>query len=192
MLIVGLGNPGKEYENTFHNMGYMVLDALAEALNKKINRLECSSMTAVGSVNGEKVVLAKPLTYMNASGAAVKSLMAKYGAKAEELIVVYDDIDLPRFTLRVRERGGAGTHNGMRNVLEAVGEENFKRIRMGIGKNEFDLKDYVLGKISAEDLKRFRKIAAEIALLIVQYLKDGDFEKLMREGNATDKLNGIG
>lgn len=184
MLIVGLGNPGREYENTLHNMGYMVADALADKLNRRINRLECSSLTATVSVSGERTVIAKPVTYMNASGQAVKSLMAKYACNADGLLVIYDDVDIPRFSVRVREKGGAGTHNGMRSVTEAVGGENFKRIRMGIGAGEYDLKDYVLGKASAGDMKIFRARASAVAELIAGYLSDGDFDRLMREGNT--------
>ena len=183
MLIVGLGNPGKEYADTFHNMGYLVLDVLAEKLGKKINKIECSALTCVFSVKGEKVILAKPTTYMNLSGQAVKSLMTKYDQSLDDLIVVYDDIDIPRFSVRARESGSAGTHNGMRNVVDLVGSENFKRIRMGIGRDEGELKDYVLNKIKSEDMKVFREVAEKIADLIVSYLTERDYNKLMREGN---------
>ena len=184
MLIVGLGNPGKEYENTFHNMGFITVDVLAEKLNRKIDRVECSAATAVTSVGGEKVILAKPLTYMNLSGQAVKSLMTKYNQKEDDVIVIYDDIDIPRFSVRVRARGSAGTHNGMRNIVSSLQSENFKRIRMGIGRNEYDLKDYVLGKIGKEDMKIFVDRAERTAEAIRLFLSDGDFDKLMRECNG--------
>lgn len=184
MLIVGLGNPGKEYENTFHNMGYMALDAIASKLNRKVERAECSSLTAVASSGGERIILAKPLTYMNGSGSAVKSLMSKYNQTAEELVVIYDDIDIPRFSVRARANGGAGTHNGMRDVVDKVGSENFKRIRIGIGKNEFDLKDYVLGKIDPHDLAVFQEKFALLSDLVACFVRDGDFERLMREANV--------
>lgn len=186
MLIVGLGNPGGEYADTFHNMGYLVLDVLAEKLGKKINRIECSSLTCVFSVKGEKVILAKPTTYMNLSGQAVKGLMVKYKQNLDDLIVIYDDIDIPRFSVRARESGSAGTHNGMRNVVDLVGSENFKRIRMGIGREEGELKDYVLNKIKSEDMKVFRAIADKVADLIVAYLSVKDYNKLMREGNVVE------
>lgn len=184
MLVVGLGNPGKEYEKTFHNMGYLTVEALGEKLNRKIDRVECSALTAVASVGGEKVILAKPITYMNLSGQAVKSLMAKYNQKTEDLIVIYDDIDIPRFSVRIRARGSAGTHNGMRNIVSLIGSEEFKRVRMGIGKNEYDLKDYVLGKISKEDEPKFSDNFDKVAQLIKAFLADGDFDKFMREGNS--------
>lgn len=184
MLIVGLGNPGEEYADTYHNMGYMAVDALAELMNKKINRLECSALTAIKDIGEEKIILAKPVTYMNLSGQAVKSLMAKYKQKTEDIIIIYDDIDIPRFSVRVRERGSAGTHNGMRNIVSILGTEDFKRIRMGIGREERDLKDYVLGKISPEDKKLFLERAEAVAKLLSEYIKTEDFDKLLREGNT--------
>ncbi len=184
MLIVGLGNPGKEYENTFHNMGFTAIEALAARFNKKINRLECSALTAVTSVKGEKVIFAKPLTYMNLSGVAVKGLLTKYGQTLSDLIVIYDDIDLPRFTLRARERGSAGTHNGMRNIVENLGSTEFRRIRIGIGRDGRELKDYVLTEISPEDRKVFAERTESLAVLLEEYIRNGDFEKLMREANG--------
>ncbi len=183
MIIVGLGNPGKEYEDTFHNCGYKVVDKLADRLGKKILKAECSSLTCITQIDGEKVVLAKPLTYMNNSGEAVKSLLARYGMKPSDLIVVYDDIDIPRYTLRVRLSGSAGTHNGMRSVVDKAGTENFIRLRVGIGRNEHDLKDYVLSRVSAEDKERFDKLFMKAAEIIENFLRDGDTEKLMRDGN---------
>lgn len=184
MIIIGLGNPGEEYADTYHNMGYMVVEKLAELMNKKINRAECSALTTVKENGDEKIVLAKPLTYMNLSGAAVKSLMSKYRQSADEIIVIYDDIDIPRYSVRVREKGSAGTHNGMRNIVSVIGTENFKRIRMGIGREDRELKDYVLGKIPSEDLKAFGETAEKIARLIAEYIKTKDFDRLMREGNS--------
>ena len=106
MIIVGLGNPGVEYENTLHNMGYKVIDAIANKLGKKVNKLECSSLTSIVK-NNPKIVLAKPLTYMNNSGEAVKSLLSKYKQEVSDLLVIYDDIDIDRFSVRVRKSGSA-------------------------------------------------------------------------------------
>ena len=184
MILIGLGNPGKEYEGTFHNMGYGVVDAVAAKLGKKINKIECESLTTVCEYKGEKLVLAKPLTYMNLSGNAVKSLIGKYGEKAGEIFVAYDDIDLPRFSVRVRGAGSAGTHNGMRNIVEKLGTEEFKRVRIGIGRPEHDLKDYVLSKPTPEDEKTFGEVFDRTADLLLRYVEDGDFDKLMREGNT--------
>ncbi len=184
MIIVGLGNPGEEYADTFHNMGYMVVEEVARLLNKKINRVECSALTAVKDSREKKIVLAKPITYMNLSGEAVKSLLAKYKQTPDDLVVVYDDIDIPRYSVRVRERGSAGTHNGMKNIVALLGSDNFKRIRMGIGREGYDLKDYVLAKIKEEDKKIFHEVAEKVATQIVKYLSDNNFERLMRECNS--------
>lgn len=184
MIIVGLGNPGKEYEKTYHNMGYGVLDALAAKLGRKIDKIECSCLTTVKESGGVKTVLAKPITYMNLSGEGVKSLLKKYGVGSEELLVVYDDIDLPPFAVRVRKSGSAGTHNGMRNVLKMLDTENVKRMRIGIGKPEYDLKEYVLSKPSKEDEKKFDALFDSCADLLCEYLVTEDFDKLMREANA--------
>ncbi len=183
MIIVGLGNPGKEYEDTLHNCGYRVLDKLSESLGKKIMKIECSSLTCVTQIEGEKLVLAKPLTYMNNSGEAVKSLLARFNMKPKDLIVIYDDIDIPRYSLRVRLSGSAGTHNGMRSVVEKIGTENFIRVRVGVGKNEYNLKDYVLSKIGSEDKERFDRLFTTAAKIVEDFIRDGDTEKLMREGN---------
>jgi PTH1 family peptidyl-tRNA hydrolase len=184
MLIVGLGNPTSEYENTFHNMGYLAIDALSKKLGKKLVRAECQSLTAVKSVNGEKIILAKPYTYMNLSGVAVKSLMAKYKQDISDLIVIYDDIDIPRFSVRTREVGSAGSHNGMKSIIDLIGTSDFKRIRIGIGKNDFDLASYVLSKIPAADKKTFGKTMESVATLIEEYIKTKDFDKLLRESNV--------
>ncbi len=185
ILIVGLGNPTKEYENTFHNMGFRALDALANKMGKSIKKAECQSLTCTFSRNNEKVIFAKPLTYMNLSGQAVKSLMQKYGVKNEELVVLYDDIDIARFSLRARASGSAGSHNGMKSIVASIGSQDFKRIRIGIGKeNAYNLADYVLSQIKAEDNKIFETVFEKIAECLEGYLKHNDFERLMRELNT--------
>ncbi len=184
MIIIGLGNPGLKYKGTLHNVGYGVVEAAAEKLGKKINKLECSSLTAVCEYNGKKLVLAKPVTYMNNSGEAVKSLVSKYGADAGEIIICYDDIDLERFDVRIRAKGSAGTHNGMRSVIRVMQTEDIKRLRIGIGKPDYDLKDYVLGKPSKNDAALFKTVFSECAELLLKYASDGDFDKFMREGNS--------
>ena len=148
-IVVGLGNFGDKYAYTFHNMGFLAVDCIADRLGIKLKTKECSSLTGVGSYNGEKVVLAKPLTYMNLSGRAVKELMARYKAESEDVTVIFDDIDIPKGTVRVRQSGSGGTHNGMRNVVSECGTENFPRIRIGIGRppENVPLADYVLGDV---------------------------------------------
>lgn len=184
LLIVGLGNPTAEYADTYHNMGFKAVDAIAESFNKSIKKAECNALTVTFSRKNEKIVLAKPLTYMNLSGEAVKSLMAKYKATPDELIVIYDDVDLPRYVLRARAFGSAGTHNGMRDVVSAIGTERFKRIRVGIGRNGSELKDYVLSRIPEGEREIFDRNFRALAELIQNYVADGDFDKLMREVNV--------
>ena len=183
MLIVGLGNPGKEYETTFHNMGFLAIDALAERLNKKIKKAECSALTSTFSVGGETVVLAKPLTYMNLSGQAVKSLLKKYGMTPDELIVLYDDLDIDRFSVRARKFGSGGTHNGMKNIIFELKTEQFKRIRLGIGKTDVPVKDYVLSRIPSADISRFNETFQSVAAALETYLRsqktEPDFNALM-------------
>lgn len=184
IIIVGLGNPGKEYENTFHNMGFRAIDTLADKMGKSIKKAECQALTCTFSRNSEKVVFAKPLTYMNLSGQAVKSLLNKYGATPDDLIVIYDDIDIDRFAIRARASGSAGTHNGMKSIVGSLGTDKFKRIRIGIGReNLFNLADYVLSSVKAEDREEFNRLFENVAEHLEAYLKHNDFEQLMREIN---------
>ena len=157
-IIVGLGNFGDEYAYTFHNMGFLAVDCLADRQNIKVKNKECSALTGVGSYGGEKVLLAKPLTYMKLSGKAVKQLAARYGAPYTDFIIIYDDIDIPRATLRVRGSGSGGTHNGMRNVVAECGTENIPRIRIGIGKPQNgSLADYVLSQVPQSERPELAK-----------------------------------
>ena len=143
-IVVGLGNYGDKYAYTFHNMGFLAIEALADKLGFKFKDKECDALVAVGYRGGEKVVLAKPLTYM------VKQLVKKYKADiSTDLIVIYDDVDLPKGKLRVRAKGSAGTHNGMRNIIAELGSENFARVRIGIGPipQFVPIADYVLSEV---------------------------------------------
>ena len=138
-LIVGLGNPDKKYEKTFHNMGYIAVGDAAEQLGAKFKKKECEASVAEAFVGGEKVILARPLTYMNNSGRAVKQLMSKYKIDEDKLLVIYDDYDLPKGKVRIRANGSAGTHNGMRSIIGETGLKNFARIRIGIRDTEVDI-----------------------------------------------------
>lgn len=186
LMIVGLGNPSKTYENTFHNLGFMAVDALAARLGVKIKKSECFSLTAALSKNGERIVLAKPLTYMNLSGQAVKGLLAKYKTEPHELIVLYDDFDIPRFTLRARQEGGPGTHNGMRSIVDLLNTQGFKRIRIGMGQGgeAEEKRDYVLSSLSAKDKDAYAAVFARLAEALEAYLKNKDFDALMRTVNT--------
>ena len=152
-IVVGLGNYGERYADTFHNMGFMAVDLLGERLHIKLKTHECSALTGVGSVQGERLILAKPLTYMNLSGEAVKALLKKYKAAPSDMLVLFDDIDIPRGTVRYRKSGSGGTHNGMRNIVSVCGSEAFHRVRVGIGKppEGMPLVDYVLASVPKEE-----------------------------------------
>lgn len=170
-LIVGLGNPGREYANTRHNAGYMALDLLAEKFDIDVCRHNFRSVYGEGRIGSEKVVLAKPETFMNNSGFAVRDLVNWYKADNDHLIVIYDDVDLPVGTIRLREKGSAGTHNGMRSVVCQLGFDDFPRVRIGIGGAEHGMIDHVLGAFSDDEkaaVKGAIADAAEAAELIVR------------------------
>lgn len=153
-VIVGLGNPGKEYAHSRHNIGFDAIDMLAEKQNVKLNKMKYKAMYGDYTIDGEKVYLFKPLTFMNASGEAVKPFLDYYKIPVENVIVIYDDIDLAVGALRIRECGSSGTHNGMKSMIYQLKTENFPRIRVGVGKNldsHLTLIDHVLGKFKDED-----------------------------------------
>ncbi|MDD4088093.1 MAG: aminoacyl-tRNA hydrolase [Tissierellia bacterium] len=172
-IIAGLGNPGKEYTSSRHNSGYMAVEYLAEKLDIKLNKLKFNSVYGDTSINGEKVMLVKPVTYMNRSGIAITEIVKFYKIPTENLIVIYDDIDIPLGTLRIRPCGSAGTHNGMKSIVEGIGSE-FPRIRIGIGKNEeMDLADYVLQKFSLSEKDIVAPIIEKAAESAVEIIKNG-------------------
>ncbi|HHY99934.1 MAG TPA: aminoacyl-tRNA hydrolase [Sedimentibacter sp.] len=187
-IIAGLGNPGKEYTNTRHNSGYMVLEYLAEKLDVKLNKLKFNSVYGETSINGEKVMLVKPVTYMNKSGMAIGEIIRFYKIPTENLVVIYDDIDIPLGTLRIRPNGSAGTHNGMKSIISAIGSE-FPRIRIGIGRNqEMDLADYVLQEFSPSERDILAPIierAGEAALEIIKKDVESAMQKYNIRGDAT-------
>ena len=135
-LIVGLGNPGKEYENTFHNLGFMALDCVVDYFGVNFNKEKSKALIAEERINGEKVIFAKPQTYMNLSGESVRELLDFYKISPSDLVVIYDDFDLPIGAVRFREEGSAGTHNGMRNIIKEIKTEKFKRVRVGFHPKE--------------------------------------------------------
>ena len=146
-IVVGLGNPGRKYERTRHNAGFDVIELLAGRLNARLNKLKCKAVLAEANIGGERVVLAQPQTFMNLSGESVVQLVNWYKVDMDHLILCYDDADLPAGRLRVRGKGSAGTHNGMRSVIYLLGRDDFPRVRVGIGAppEGVDIADYVLG-----------------------------------------------
>ena len=164
-IIIGLGNPGREYANTRHNAGFMTLDILADRWNIEIKRHNFRSVFGEGSVDGKKVVLAKPETFMNLSGFAAVDLVNWYKPEHQELIVLYDDADIPLGTVRIRHSGSSGTHNGMKSIIGQLGFDDFPRVRVGIG--EADRKGmiaHVLGEISGPDREPFQKAMEDAAM----------------------------
>lgn len=172
-IIVGLGNPGRQYENTRHNVGFRCIDKLAEKYN--ISVLECKHKAIIGKgyIEGQKVILAKPQTFMNLSGESVREILNYYKVEPDtELIVIYDDISLAVGALRIRKKGSAGGHNGIKNILAQIGTNTFKRIKVGVGEKPagYDLADYVLGHFTAAENKEIdaacAKVVEAVSLLV--------------------------
>ena len=184
-LIVGLGNPEKKYEKTFHNVGYIAVGDAAEILGAKFKKKECEASVAEAHVNGEKVILARPLTYMNNSGRAVKQLMAKYKIPESNLLVIYDDYDLPKGKVRIRASGSAGTHNGMRSILGETGLKDFPRIRIGIRDEEVDIPiiNYVLSEIRKDDYPLFGDACKKAGEATAEFVRGLDIERVMCKFN---------
>lgn len=185
-IIVGLGNPEERYFKTFHNMGWLAVGDAANILGVKFKKKECEAQTAEAHVNGEKIILAKPLTYMNNSGRAVKQLLAKYKTTPDRLVVIYDDYDLPKGKIRIRPEGSAGTHNGMRSVIAETGTQNFTRIRIGIRDPEVGIPiiDYVLSNVKADDYDLFVSACNRAALAAVALAGGEPFERVMTAYNG--------
>jgi PTH1 family peptidyl-tRNA hydrolase len=174
-LIVGLGNPGTEYEWTPHNMGFLAVDGIAERAGIRITRPEAKSLVGRGKFAGEDVILAKPQTMMNLSGVAVRMLLEKYECDPEEMIVLTDEVDLPWGMLRIRERGSGGTHNGLKSIVAALGGGEFIRVRIGIRPEKIwgDLRDYVLSKLSRADREVTREMMTDATDAVELIMTEG-------------------
>lgn len=151
-LIVGLGNPGREYENTRHNIGFAAMDVLAEKYNIDINRSKFKGEYGEGFINGNKVILLKPYTFMNLSGESVREAIDFYKLTEEQVLIIYDDISLELGRLRIREKGSAGGHNGIKSIINHMGTDVFTRIKIGVGAPKGDLVNHVLGKFSKDEV----------------------------------------
>lgn len=170
-IIVGLGNDEPKYEHTYHNVGFMTIDKLAKKYGLTFSKTKYHAHVAEGLIEGNKVVLLKPTTYMNLSGVAVSEAVNKLKIPYENLIVLYDDIDLPAGSIRYRKEGSAGTHNGMRNIISMLGVTTFPRVRVGIGRKEnMDLADFVLSKISNDDYVHINQAMDEAVETVVKIL----------------------
>ena len=173
-IIVGLGNPGKKYENTRHNIGFKTIDLLAERNNIKVDKLKFKALTGEGFISNKKVLLVKPQTFMNLSGESVREILAYYKEPVENLLVVYDDIDIDTGTFRIRKKGSAGTHNGMRNIIYLLNDDGFPRIRIGMGSYlKGDLINYVVSNVSKEEGEVLFQVVTKACEAIECYLKEG-------------------
>ena len=174
-LIVGLGNPEEEYAKTRHNMGFDVINKLSEKQGIKVNKNKFNSIYGTGTIEGEKVVLVKPQTYMNLSDEAVRDFKNFYKINSENIIIVYDDLDIEPGIIKIRKKGGPGTHNGMKSVVHEIQTEDFPRIRVGIGNPEYknDLLNYILTKIPEEDYKILENSIERASDAIEEIIKNG-------------------
>lgn len=185
-LIVGLGNPGKQYEHTRHNIGFDCIDAICEKWDVAINQIKFNGAYATAHRPEGKVFLLKPLTYMNLSGQCVKPFIDYFKINIEDIIVIYDDLDLETGKLRLRQKGSAGGHNGIKSLIQHLGTENFNRIRIGINRPPAGMKvpDYVLSKFSKEDENAI-KDAINKTVLAVEASLNKKFLDVMNEFNAS-------
>jgi PTH1 family peptidyl-tRNA hydrolase len=174
-VIVGLGNPGREYENTKHNLGFITVDLLAERHGVSVAKLKHKALTGDGFIGGEKVKLVKPQTYMNLSGESVSRVTEYFGVESDRLVVVYDDIDIPMGSVRVRAGGSSGTHNGMRSVISHLGYDDFPRVRIGIGadRGEVPLYNWVTSGFSKEHIDAMREAVIRAADAVECIVGDG-------------------
>ena len=192
-LIAGLGNPTREYEKTRHNVGFSVIDVLADKYNIDVSDRKHKALCGRGVIEGEKVLLLKPQTFMNLSGESVAELLHYYKIDPEEeLLVIFDDISLAPGNIRIRKKGSAGGHNGIKNIIAMTGTENFKRIKVGVGEKPagWDLADHVLGRMSEEDRAAFEEAVKESVKAVEMILEDeidqamNDFNRKKRESQS--------
>ena len=183
-IIAGLGNPGSEYANTKHNVGFMFVDALADKLGIDGWKTKYDALVAEGHMGAEKILLMKPLTYMNESGRAIGPLLSWYKQEPQDLIVVHDDMDIPAGAVRIRRKGSAGGHNGIKSILYHVGDENFARVRIGIGRPQpgWTVVNHVLAPFSSEDAPKIRE-AIQYLLPAVECIVTEDVDMAMNRYN---------
>ena len=174
-LIVGLGNPEEEYSNTRHNMGFDTVNKLAKQYNIEINKKKFKGIYGTGNIEGEKVVILKPQTYMNLSGESIKEAIDFYKIDNKNLIIIYDDIDIKPGIIKLRKTGGPGTHNGMKSVIQNIQMKEFPRVRVGIGMPEHknDLINNFIGKIPEEEIEILDKSTTKAKEAVIEIIKNG-------------------
>lgn len=189
-LIIGLGNPGREYRDTRHNIGFMVIDRLCSVLGVSINKVQSKALMTVGLVEGQKVILAKPQTFMNLSGQSVNGLIRFYKVPIEHLIVAHDDLDLPLGTLRLRPGGGSAGQKGVASIIQQLGTQNFARLRLGIGRppGQMDPSSYVLQKFVSGEQEMLAMVLDHAVEAVRSFVRDG-LDRAMNQfnGNLLDK-----
>lgn len=186
-LIVGLGNPGLQYEQTRHNAGFMVIDRFLESEGMTSSKAKFHALIFDGTIKDKRILVAKPQTYMNSSGQSVSEIADFYHIPSEKIIVVYDDISLSPGKLRIRTKGSAGGHNGIKDIIALLGNENFPRIKVGVGEKphpDYDLKDWVLGKFSADDRKAFDAAACRAKDALREIIITDSFVGVMNKYNG--------
>ena len=189
-LIAGLGNPEPKYDGTRHNAGFEALDYLAAQWGCSITKAKWQGLYGTAQVGDHKVVLLKPLTYMNLSGESIREIMRYYKVPVENLLVIYDDIDIEAGTLRIRKKGSAGTHNGMKSIIYQLGSDEFPRIRVGIGdKRKGDLKDYVIGSLGKKEAEELAPVLNTCADACCCFVQKG-IDRAMNEYNSRNKKVG--
>jgi peptidyl-tRNA hydrolase, PTH1 family len=183
-IIVGLGNPGPEYEWTPHNLGFLAIDGLAERANIRVARPEARSCVGRGTLAGKDVVLAKPQTMMNLSGVAVRMLLEKYECVPSDLLILIDEVDLPWGMIRIRERGRNSTHNGLKSIISSIGTDEFVRVRLGVQPKQIwgDRRDYVLCSMNREERRVAQELVADAVVAVETILTDG-VDKAMSKFN---------
>lgn len=184
-LIVGLGNPGNQYELTRHNTGFMVMDRVADKCGVNINQKKFKALIAITTIMGEKVLLMKPQTFMNLSGEAIQAAAHFYQIQPEDICVIYDDLDMPCGRLRLREKGSAGGHNGIKSIIQHLGTQEFPRIRVGIDKSTYDTIDYVMGRFTADQLPLMEKSLDKAANAAIEFVYK-KYQDVMNVYNRND------
>ena len=184
-LIVGLGNPGKEYEKTRHNIGFIFIDALAKKLNISIDKEKFSGLYTTTIINGEKVVLLKPLSYMNLSGEVVIRFKEFYKIDIKDILVISDDLDMEFGKIRLRQNGSSGGHNGLKNIELHLHSSEYKRLKIGISNNKMiDTKDYVLGKFSEQEREIIENLKSKVPSVLLDFINEVEFTDLMSKYNG--------
>ena len=184
--IVGLGNIGKRFELTRHNIGFEVIDYILKKHNFSLDKQKFKGAYTIERLNGDKVLFIEPMTMMNLSGEAVGPLMDYYNVEVEDLIVLYDDLDLSQGQIRLRQKGSAGGHNGMKSIIKHLGTDQFKRIRIGVGRptNGMSVPDYVLQKFSNEEMMTMEKVIEHAAQAVEAFIETSRFDHVMNEYNG--------